>query len=452
MSLYYNEEMEKSVLGAIMLEPESIYDVITFLTPEAFYSETHKKIFSAIYEMHREAEKIDLLTVTERMRKRGELEEVGGPTYITSLTSSIATAKHIEYHARIVYQTYVQRQATQFGHDVFKKAQDPTIDVNDLIDEINTGTQKINELTVQETGTKNISLLIDESLNDAEERQEAKLKGKPMGIRTPIQKLDDYTNGWQKGDLIIIAARPGMGKTAFMLAAAKSSLKSGDVPLMFSLEMSAKRLTDRMIIGEAGIESLAYRNGNLKSDDWQKIEGSLKGLYNSNILIDDKPFMTIDYIHSMARIMVRKGVISYVMIDYLQLIKMLHKDSKMNREQEVSHISRMLKMMARELNIPVILFAQLNREVEKSAGMKRPELWHLRESGAIEQDADIVAFMYRAEKYGIQEYEGNIPSHGLGELILAKFREGPTGVINFKYNDSLTRIWGNEEIEETSPF
>ncbi len=448
--LYHNEDMEKSVIAAILIESESIYDVITFLRPEAFYNEAHKKIFTAIYEMHRQAEKIDMLTVTEKLKKKGELDNIGGPAYITSITSTVATAQHVDYHARIVYQAYIQRQATQFGHDIFKKAQDPTIDVNDLIDEINLGSQKINELTVQESGTKTLSSLIDKSLEDAEKRQENKLKGKPMGVNTPINKLNRYTNGWQKGDLIVIAARPGMGKTAFMNACAKAGLQSGDVPLMFSLEMSATKLADRLVIGESGVDALDYRNGDLKPEDWEKIEGSVQGLYDSKILIDDKPFMTMDYIHSTSRVMIRKGAATYIMIDYLQLIKMLHKDKNMNREQEVANVSRMCKMMARELNVPVILFAQLNREVEKSAGMKRPELWHLRESGSVEQDTDIVAFMYRAEKYGILEYEDHRPSEGLGELIIAKFREGPVGTLNFRYNKSLTKIWSDEE--EVSPF
>ncbi|HJX71280.1 MAG TPA: replicative DNA helicase, partial [Bacteroidales bacterium] len=395
-------ELEEAVLGAIMLEKNAIVEVMDILTPESFYKEEHQKIFQAIIDLSSSDKAIDILTVTEELRKRNQLDAVGGPLYITQLTSRVASAAHVDFHSRIVAQKFIQRELIRVATEIQNRAFDDSIDVNDLLDFSESELFNVAQSNIKKETLK-INVLIKEALNQIEEagKREDSLIGVPSGFT----KLDRLTSGWQKSDLVIIAARPSMGKTALVLTMARSmAVMNNKSVAIFSLEMSNLQLVNRLIVAETELPSDRIRNGRLKDYEWEQLDYKINSLLEAPIYIDDTPAISIFELRAKCRRLKRQHHIDIIIIDYLQLMTG-STDTRGNREQEVSNISRALKGIAKELNVPVIALSQLNRSVEIRSGSKRPQLSDLRESGAIEQDADMVIFIHRPEKYGFLEDE-----------------------------------------------
>ncbi len=435
-------ELEEAVLGAIMLEKDAVLEVIDILKPESFYKEEHQKIFQAITDLASGNKAIDLLTVTEELRKKKQLDEVGGPVYISQLTTRVASASHIEFHARIVAQKFIQRELIRVSSEIQMKAFDDSTDVNDLLDFSEAELFNIGQGNIKKESQK-VNVLIKEALVQIEEA--SKRADNLIGIPSGFTRLDRLTNGWQKSDLVIVAARPSMGKTAFVLTMARTmAIEHNKSVALFSLEMSSMQLVNRLIVSETELPSHRIRNGKLADFEWEQLDYKIKQLLESPIYIDDTPAISIFELRAKARRLKRQFDIDILIIDYLQLMTGTS-DIKGNREQEVSNISRALKGIAKELDIPVIALSQLNRSVEIRSGTKRPQLSDLRESGAIEQDADMVIFIHRPEKYGLLEDENGNSLRGLAEIILAKHRNGPIGDIFLKFKDEFAKFIELEE-------
>lgn len=428
-------EIEEAILGALMIEPDAIDRVE--LKPEYFYKDCHQKIFASIKRLSTLREPIDLLTVTNDLRKHNQLDEVGGPFYITKLTSTIASSSHIENHAKIITQKFVQRDIIRISTEAQQMAFDEMNDPYDILVLIQKQFDLLNNFETDEP--KTFDQVLKESLNNAQKRQKLKLEGKTIGIPTPLSQLTKWTCGWQGKQFIIIAGRPGMGKTAVAIACMRSAAIHNYSSVLFTLEMSDTSVADRMIIGESDINADDFRRGEISPYQWEILDRSFQKMSDYKICIDDKP-KSINKICSKARTLHRKGKCDFVLVDYIQLAGDDSLKSNSNREQEISTISRKLKLLALELNIPVIGFSQLNRQVENRPG-KTPMLSDLRESGSLEQDADIVIFIHRPEKYGIiEDQEGN-SLKGIGHAMIEKQRDGQTGVIQFKYNESVTALY-----------
>lgn len=437
-------DLEEAVLGALMLEHGAI-DRIN-LKPVCFYKECNQKIFQAIQNLQKKSESIDVLTVTEELKKLGWIEEIGGPYYVTELTRKVASASHIEDHAFIITDRYLARQVIKFATGIQQKAFDDSIDIQDLIDEANTELDKLNNELIGDDEPYHISESLRQSLKDLNERVKLYKQGKSIGVPTPVNDLTKLTGGWLNKKLIVIAARPSMGKTAFALSILRTAAENGYKPCLFSLEMDHVEITDRILVGHSGVSADDYKFGSIQDLDWNRLESSVKKLERLNILIDDKP-KSIVKIMSRAKNMKRKGNLDLIVIDYLQLMGS-DEQKNQNRESEISEISRNSKQIAMKLDIPVILLSQLNRQVELRAGDKRPQLSDLRESGAIEQDADIVGFLYRPEYYGIKEDEkGERLSDGLAEFIIKKHRGGRCTTVPFRFNESLTEVYDLENYD-----
>lgn len=430
-------EMEEAVLGAVMLEKDAIIEILDILKPESFYKDEHQKIFSAIIDLSTQNKAIDILTVTEELRKRKELEEVGGPVAITQLTSRVASAAHIEFHARIVAQKYIQRELIRVASEIQNRSFDESIDVNDLLDFSESELFNIAQGNIKKE-TSSINALLKEAINQIEEasKREDSLSGIPSGFT----KLDRLTSGWQKSDLVIVAARPSMGKTAFVLSMTRNiAIEHKKSVAIFSLEMSSLQLVNRMIVSETELPSQRIRNGRLADYEWEQLDYKIKSFDDAAIFIDDTPAISIFELRAKCRRLKRQHNVDVIIIDYLQLMSGTQ-DTRGNREQEVSTISRALKSIAKELDVPVIALSQLNRSVEIRSGSKRPQLSDLRESGAIEQDADMVLFIHRPEKYGFLEDEEGNSLKGIAEIILAKHRNGPIGDIFLKFKDEYAKF------------
>jgi len=431
-------DIEEAVLGAVMLEKDAIYDVIEILKSDCFYKEAHAKIFQAIVDLSIREEPIDLLTVTQELRRKGILEDVGGPFYITQLTTRVLSSVHAEYHARIIYQKYIQRELIRVSTNIQERAFDESVDVDELL---NISEQAIFEITQGsiKKDIQPINLLLKEAMDSikAAGEREGGLSGVPSGFT----RLDRITAGWQSGDLIIIAARPSMGKTAFVLSMARNvAVEHGCGIVIFSLEMPSKQLVNRMIISETEIDSDKIRSGKLDTGEWTYLESQITKLIDAPVFIDDTPQISISEFRAKCRRLVQRYGIKIAVIDYLQLMTWSG-DTRGNREQEVSNISRSLKAIAKELDIPIIALSQLNRAVESRTGIhKRPHLADLRESGAIEQDADIVTFIHRPEKYGITEDEDGNSLRGFAELIIAKHRNGALDDIPLTFKSQFAKF------------
>ena len=435
-------ELEEAVLGALMLEKDAYSIVSEILKPECFYEKAHEKIYAAIVDLALSQRPVDMLTVTEQLKKRGELEDVGGPFYISQLTSKVASSAHIEYHARIIAQKYLARELISFTAMIQGKAFDETLDVEDLMQEAEGKLFEISQRNVKKDVTQ-----INPVIKDAMEMlQKAALQKEGLsGLRTGFEGLDKMTSGWQNSDLIIIAARPAMGKTAFVLSMAKNMAVNFNTPVaLFSLEMSNVQLVNRLIVNVCEIPGEKIKSGRLESYEWEQLD--FKELYDAPIFVDDTPSLSVFELRTKARRLVREHGIKCIIIDYLQLMNA----SGMNfgsREQEVSTISRSLKGLAKELNIPIIALSQLNRGVEARQGVegKRPQLADLRESGAIEQDADMVCFIHRPEYYKITEDERGNSLIGLAEIIIAKHRNGAVGDVRLRFKSEFAKFMNVEE-------
>jgi len=437
-------ELEEAVLGALMLEKDAYSIVSELLKPECFYLKAHELIYAAIVDLAVSQRPVDMLTVTEQLKRRGDLDQVGGPFYISQLTSKVASTAHIEYHARIIAQKYLARELISFSSQVQNQAFDDTVDVDDLMQEAEGKLFEISQRNVKKDVTQ-INPVIGEALEMLQKAYNQK-EGL-SGVRTGFEGLDKITSGWQKSDLIIIAARPAMGKTAFILSMAKNMAVQFNTPVaVFSLEMSNVQLVNRLIVNVCELPGEKIKSGRLEDHEWQQLDFKLKELYDAPIYVDDTPSLSVFELRTKARRLVREHGISCIIIDYLQLMNA----SGMNfgsREQEVSMISRSLKGLAKELNIPIIALSQLNRGVENRQGNegKRPQLADLRESGAIEQDADMVCFIHRPEYYKILEDERGNSLKGIAEIIIAKHRNGATGDVRLKFRNEYAKFMNVDE-------
>lgn len=437
-------ELESAVLGALMLEKDAYSLVSDILKPDSFYDTIHQTIYSAIVSLSLRQAPVDMLTVVEELKKEGNLDAVGGPVYIAELTDKVSSAAHIEFHARIIAQKYLARELISFSSGVTNKAFDETTDVDDLMQEAESKLFEISQRNVKKDVTQ-INPVIKEALNLLEiaaNRPEGL-----SGLQTGFTDLDKITSGWQNSDLIIIAARPAMGKTAFVLSMAKNMAVTYNYPIaLFSLEMSNVQLVNRLIVNTCEIPGEKIKNGQLAPYEWEQLDFKIKELYNAPLYVDDTPSLSVFELRTKARRLVREHGVRMIIIDYLQLMNA----SGMNfgsREQEVSTISRSLKGLAKELNIPIIALSQLNRGVEARTGNegKRPQLSDLRESGAIEQDADMVCFIHRPEYYKIFEDEKGNSLIGLAEIIIAKHRNGATGDVQLRFKSEFARFQNKED-------
>ena len=435
-------ELEEAVLGAMMIDKKGIDEVIDILHPEAFYDKRHQEIYDAIYALFQNSEPIDLLSVSNQLKKNGKLDIAGGDFYLIGLTQKVASSAHIEFHSRIILEKYIQRRLISISSEIIENAYDETMDVFDLLDDAEGKLFEVTQGNLKK-GAERADSLVQQSINKI---QEISTKEGMSGLATGFTKLDALTSGWQPTDLIIIAARPGMGKTAFVISMAKNmAIDFGHPVALFSLEMSSVQLITRMISSETGLTSEKLRKGNLEPHEWEQLNVKVKNLAEAPIFIDDTPALSIFDLRAKARRLVSQHGVKILIIDYLQL--MTAGGAGGNREQEISTISRNLKALGKELNVPVIALSQLSRAVETRGGSKRPLLSDLRESGAIEQDADIVSFIYRPEYYGMTEWDDDdhSPCEGQGEFIVAKHRNGGLDNIRLKFTGHLAKFSDLEE-------
>ncbi|MBR5956779.1 MAG: replicative DNA helicase [Salinivirgaceae bacterium] len=434
-------DFEESVLGALMIEKDAYLNISEILRPEHFYKEEHSKIFEAIIKLSKAHKPIDINTVAYQLKIDKELDNVGGTAYLINLTNRIASTAHIEYHARIIAQKYTQRELIRIGAEIQKKGFEDTDDVAIMIDsaeqeifELSTGNVKKEVAPVRTVLAEAYAQLLEAS------KREDGLSGVPSGFNA----LDKLTLGWQPSDLIIIAARPAMGKTAFVLSMARNmAVDKNRGVAVFSLEMASVQLVNRIISSEAEIESPVLKTGKLSTEQWRHLEGKMKVLENAPLFIDDTPSLSITEFRSKIRRLVQTQHVEIAIIDYLQL--MSAGDKMQSREQEISTISRSLKAIAKEVNIPIIALSQLNRQVETRTGNKRPQLSDLRESGAIEQDADMVIFIHRPEYYGLLTDENGNSTVGKAEIIVAKHRNGAVDDVTLDFKSQFTRFCDPED-------
>ena len=432
-------DIEEAVLGALMLERDALSNVIDILKIESFYRDAHKKIFEAIVQLFNNSEPIDIKTVVHQLRKNGTLEEVGGAYYIAELTTRVNSAANIEYHARIISEQSIKRELIRISSEIQRDAYEDTIDVFKLLDRAEQSLFDVSESHIRKNYDKMRDLL-NKAIEEIEQKKNKKdgLTGVPSGFTA----LDRVTSGWQPSDLVIIAARPGMGKTAFVVSALRNASIDFKLPVaIFSLEMSSVQLVNRLISAEAELESEKIKRGDLEEYEWEQLMHKTSKLSDAPIFIDDTPGLSILELRAKARRLVAQHDVKLLVIDYLQLMTGdTSKNSGGNREQEIASISRALKGIAKELNVPVIALSQLSRAVETRGGDKKPQLSDLRESGSIEQDADMVIFLYRPEYYGITQGEDGMPLNGMGEVIIAKHRNGKTDTVQLKFIGKFTKF------------
>lgn len=423
-------DIEEAVLGSMMLNQNALNIIIDQLVPSMFYKESHAKIFSAIQRLFSSSSPIDILTVTNELKKSGDLDMVGGPFFIASLTNRISSAANIEFHARILAEKFIQRELIRVSNNVLIDAYKDSTDAIELLDKAAQDMFEIAESNFKKKSQDMPSLVRDAVKNiEKAKDHEDQLSGIPSGF----VELDRVTSGWQRSDLIILAARPGMGKTAFVLSMARNMAVTYHKPIaIFSLEMSALQLVTRLISSESRIPNEKLKSGKMDGHEWQQLLDKITPLTEAKMMIDDTPGLSVFELRAKARRFKQQHDIQCIVIDYLQLMT-AGGDAKGNREQEISTISRSLKNLAKELNIPIIALSQLNRGVETRTGSKRPALADLRESGAIEQDADMVMFIYRPEYYKIDEFEDQTPTKGMADIIIAKHRNGALEDIRLRF-------------------
>ncbi len=443
-------DLEEAVLGALMLEKDAYMSVCDILTPDSFYDPVNQKIYDAICTLGFNQRPIDTITVTEQLRQNGTLKEVGGALHITELTARVYSAAHVEYHAKIIAQKFLARRLIKFASSVEGKAFDESNDVDDLLQEAESQLFDISQTHLKREVTQ-----IDPVLNLALEQIQtaANTETGLSGLQTGYTGLDKMTSGWQNSDLIIIAARPAMGKTAFVLSMAKNMSVDFNIPIaIFTLEMANVQLVKRLISNVADLEGEKIKSGQLSTEEWDRLNSRIRNVYSAPLYLDETPGLSITELRTKARRLVREHGVKMIMIDYLQLMNATGLKLG-SREQEVSTISRSLKALAKELNIPIIALSQLNRSTETRED-KRPVLSDLRESGAIEQDADIVCFIHRPEYYtkSSEDAQGN-DIRGLAELIVAKHRSGAVGDVKLRFVHKYARFenWdeGLQMVRET---
>ena len=444
-------DLEEVVLGAMMIDKKGVDEVIDILNSEAFYKESHQYIFEAILSLFENSEPIDLLTVSSQLKKDNRLELAGGDFYLISLTQKVSSSAHIEFHARIILQKYIQRSLIKISNEIIEESYDETKDVFDLLDKAEAKLYDVTQGNIKKSSETAQSLVIQ-----AKKKIEAiSNKDGLSGIPSGFDKIDKLTSGWQESDLIIIAARPGMGKTALTLSMARNIAVNQNIPVgFFSLEMSSVQLITRLISSETGLSSEKLRTGRLEKHEWEQLNVKVKSLEKAPLFIDDSPSLSVFDLRAKARRLSSQHGIKLLIVDYLQLMTIGGNNKSGNREQEISTISRNLKALAKELSIPVIALSQLSRAVETRGGSKRPILSDLRESGAIVQDADIVSFIYRPEYYKIDEWDDDDRSStdGQAELIVAKHRNGGLDNLRLKFIKELGRFENIDDFDSPYEF
>ena len=433
-------DLEEAVLGAMMIDKKGVDDVIDILQPDAFYKEAHKHIFEAIVQLFTETQPIDLLTVSAQLKKNAKLELAGGDFYLIQLTQKISSSAHIEFHSRIILQKFIQRSLIRISTEIIEDSYDETTDVFDLLDRAESKLYEVTQGNIKRSSETAQSLVLQAKKRIEEIAGQEGLSG----VATGFDKLDKITSGWQPSDLIIIAARPAMGKTAFVLSMARNMAIDYGMPVaLFSLEMASVQLITRLISSETGLSSEKLRTGKLEKHEWEQLSTKVKNLEKAPLFIDDTPSLSIFDLRAKARRLVSQHGIRIIIVDYLQLMTAGgNGKGGGNREQEISTISRNLKALAKELNVPVIALSQLSRAVETRGSSKRPLLSDLRESGAIEQDADIVSFLYRPEYYKIDEWDDDeaSPTAGQAEIMIAKHRNGSIENVRLKFIGHLGKF------------
>lgn len=433
-------ELEEAVLGACLVESEAISLVADKLRPEIFYNEQNRMIFAVIQAMFRAGKQIDILTVKNELAPCGNLEKVGGPYTLVRLASRVASGAHLEYHACILREMYVRREVIRGSYKLLAAASDESVDIADVL----AGIHDLLDHLEGEMGTadhlRTMGQLMEDTLAQVEARVEGSRNG-ITGIPTGFTDLDKLTAGWQRGDLDVIAARPAAGKTAFALHLARAAATAGHSVVVFSLEMQGERLGDRWLVAAAeDVDASHLRRGQLGTSELRQVREASCQLSQLPIRVEDSPVISMDHVRSVARMLKSKGGCDMVIVDYLQLCDMKSDQNNRNREQEVAQATRKAKLMAKELDVPVLLLSQLNRMSEGRPDC-RPLLSDLRESGAIEQDADMVMLLYRPALHGLKtEHKSKYPSDGLGVVIVAKHRNGETGDVYFGHNPSLTKM------------
>lgn len=431
-------ELEEAVIGALLIDKEALNEVIDILKTEVFYVEAHGIIFKAINQLFETSKPIDILTVAHQLRSNGQLEMIGGAYYLSELTNKVASSANIEYHSRIVIQKYIQRKLIEISNTIIKDAYEDTTDVLELLDKAEKNIFSVAEQNLKR-GSLNMENLLADTLREIDS-----IRNKPdglTGVPSGFTELDSKTSGWQRSDLIIIAARPAMGKTAFVLNMARTAAVDHGIPVaVFSLEMNANQLVKRIISSEAEIGGEKITHGKLTDQEWSVMSQRVERLAKAPIFINDTPALNIFEFRAQCRRLKSAHDIQLVMIDYLQLMSGSSDGKGSTREQEISAISRSLKSIAKELNIPVIALSQLSRAVESRTGDKRPQLSDLRESGAIEQDADMVLALYRPEYYGFEQDSAGETTKGLAEVIILKHRHGSTGTVKLSFVSEFTKF------------
>ena len=424
-------DIERCVLGALMIERDAITTVIDILKPEHFYHPDHKKVYNAILDLYNSNSPIDITTVIEQLKKNGSLAAVGGEFFVQSLTERVLSAANIEYHSFLIIECSIKRQLISVAGVIETAAFDERTDVFTLLDDAEKKIFNITSNTIKRNYV-DMKTIMRETIADIEAKKDN--RSGITGIPSGFEVLDSLTAGWQPSDLIIVAARPGMGKTAFMLSLMRYASVEKNIPVaMFSLEMSSSQLMTRLISAESELESDKIRKGHLEDYELEQIKIKTQKISKAPIYIDDTPALSVFELRTKCRKLKLQHDVQLIIVDYLQLLTTDTNRNTFNREQEIAHISRSLKSLAKELNVPIITPSQLSRAVEIRGGDKRPVLSDLRESGAIEQDADIVMFLYRPDYYGITEDELGNNLSGVTEVIVAKHRNGPLGTALLRF-------------------
>ena len=435
----YSAEAEQAVLGAMLLDRDAIIVGIEILSEEDFHRDANRIIFSVIRELEREGQTIDLVTVTEALRRRDALERCGGMTYLATLSSAVPSSAGIRNYATIVKDKALLRKMIRITEEFTLRGYEDAENANDLLNRLEQSVFLIG----QGRGGLGLTHIRDMLPTMVSQIESLSQRGEGItGIPSNFKALDHFTSGWQNSDLIILAARPSMGKTALALNFAENAAMRYGIPVaFFSLEMSKEQLLLRLISSRANIEQTSLRNGRLKGDEWIKLVDAAAELEKAPIYVDDNPLINVAEVRSKARRLKMEADLQMIVLDYIQLMQG-DRRGRENRQQEISEISRSLKALARELNIPVIALSQLSREVERGSGERRPGLHHLRESGALEQDADLVMFIYR-EDY----YDENTDRKGIAEIIIGKHRNGPTGTVELGFEDRYTKFYNLRDVD-----
>ena len=442
--------LEKVVLGALMVDSDAFSMVSEILKPETFYEPRHQKIYEAIRNMNMDERPVDIMTLVDELTKMGELDKVGGVDYLMEISSQVASAAHVEYHARILAQKYMARQLIHYAGDIETQAYDESVDVDELMQHAEGELFTLSQNNMKQDYTQ-VAPVVKSAVEILQ--RAAKNKGGLTGIPTGYTGMDEMTSGWQASDLVIIAGRPAMGKTSFALSIAKNVSVDYGVPVgFFSLEMNNVQLVNRLISNVCEISGHKILNGQLEPSDWEKLDKRIGKLTEAPIYVDDTPGLSVFELRTKARRLVREKGVKLIMIDYLQLMN-ANGMKFGSRQEEVSTISRSLKGLAKELNIPVLALSQLSRNVENREGLdgKRPQLSDLRESGAIEQDADMVLFVHRPEYYHIYQDGNGNDLHGMAQIIIAKHRKGSTGDVLLNFRGEFTRFQDPQETAASAP-